>query len=92
MNIWAIVQIYLLVALAIGCTSYITLYRPATELLQEILEQKTFYNTWSGSLLWIILSSIAAPFLFIVLISNDNESFIRALASTLANKYIEEDE
>ena len=91
MSIWTIVQIYLLVILAIGCTSYVTLYRPAIQLLHEILEQKTFYSGWISSILWIILASIGAPFILIALISNDNDKFINALAVTLADKYIEDD-
>ena len=92
MDVWAILQLYIVIALAISSTSYITLYRPGIALLEEILEQKTIYSSIVGAIMWLTLSTIFAPLVALVLLMNDNIGFSQTLAVNLANKYLEEEE
>jgi len=93
MDFWMGLQIYLIVAVALAGTSYITIYRPSMELLEEILEQKVpRFSGWLGTTLWLLIAFVAAPWTAIVLISNDNNEFIENLAVKLATDIIEEED
>jgi len=92
MDIWTGFQMYLLGAIAISGTSYFNIYRPAISLLEEIVEEKTTYSSPLGGITWIVVSTIAAPVVLYALLANDNTGFIQTLATTLANKYLEEEE
>jgi Trk-type K+ transport system membrane component len=92
MEVWGILQIYLLVAIALAGTSYFNLYRPGIQLLEEIIDQKTVYSTFWCALVWLVIALIMAPFIAIVLLVNDNNEFIHSLALKLASRFEEEEE
>jgi len=93
MDVWSGVQIYLVISAALAGTSYINLYRPAIQLLEEILDDKApIYSNWVGMSMWLIMSFIVAPFTAVLLLSNDNEEFIEKLAVSLADKVIKNKE
>ena len=86
-------QVYLIVAAALAGTSYFTIYRPAIELTEEILDEDLkFYRGWFGTSLWLVITAIFAPATLIVLLRNNNESFIEQFAVALANTMMDEDE
>ena len=70
--------LYLITALSIGITSYITIYKPAVELYVEILEDEDVLQTsWTAAILWILASTRAAPVIAITLLSGKNEKIIK---------------
>lgn len=83
-------QLYGIVAAGLAGTSYITLFRPSIELLEEIIEDKSPYSGVFGFCVWNLLSFLAAPVVVFILLQNDNENFIEHLAVALANKIIDE--
>jgi len=85
-------QIYGLIAFSAGITSYLMIYRPAIRLLEEIIEDSTMYSKWYGSLLWVAFSTVAFPWIVILLLKNNNKGYIEHFAVTLAQKIIEREE
>ena len=80
MNGWII---YLLVAISISLTSYITIYKPALELYIDIIEERNIIqNSILGKFLWIILGTVLAPFVGIALLSGKNSNIIRRIVLT----------
>jgi len=93
MDFWAWLQVYLIISIALAGTSYINLYRPAINLLEEILDEKnTFYSSIWGMLLWLILSFIAAPATLVLLTVNNNDSFIERFAVSIADRVINKED
>jgi len=93
MDSWTIFQLYGLVSVAIGTTSYITIYRPAIELVEEILgEELPVYRGWFGISLWLFISVAASPVTALVLLSGNNEKFINDFALRLADRVIERED
>jgi len=93
MDFWGVLQIYLIVAAALAGTSYLNLYRPAIQLLEEIMERKVpRYNGVTGTIIWLLIAFIVAPITAILLLNNNNIIFIERLAVSLANGLIEEEE
>ena len=90
MDIQAVLSIYSIIAISAGITSYIRLYWPAISLTEEVLEYKTPYKGVLGSLLWIIYSTIIAPWTLFILFATDNQNFITSLASSLIEKHTDE--
>ena len=92
MDLWSVLQVYIVVAAALAGTSYWNLYRPAIQLLEEIVDQDVpRYSGWMGTIMWFLISFTVAPITAVLLLSNDNEEFIEKLAVSLADG-IEEDE
>jgi len=85
-------QVYAVVSAALAGTSYLTIFRPSIELLEEIVEDKTLYSGWLGFIMWNILASIVSPWTAYILLKNNNEEFIEQFAVRLAERIIEEDE
>lgn len=85
-------QIYGLIAFSAGITSYLMIYRPAIKLLEEIIEESTTYSKWYGAILWVAFSTIAFPWIVILLLKNNNRGYIEHFAATLAQKIIEQEE
>lgn len=85
-------QIYGLIAVSAGLTSWLTIYRPAVKLLEEILEDSTVYSTWFGTILWILFSTVAFPWIVLLLLKNNNKSIIEEFAGTLAVKILEQED
>lgn len=93
MDFWSGLQLYAVIALALAGTSYWNLYRPAIELLEEILERKEpLYSGWFGSSLWILISFIGAPLTLVYLLSNNNNQRIVSIATGLAESLIQDEE
>lgn len=86
-----ILLMYLIIALSTGITSYIRLYRPAVRLVDEILEYKTIYGGILGSLLWVGIGTLIAPWILLVLFGTDNQSFISNFAAGLIEKQLEDE-
>jgi hypothetical protein len=84
-------EIYILVAIALGTTSYFMLYKPAIELVEEILETKTVYSSGILKITWLLAATIITPLTAWFLLKNNNQDFIEGFAVALANKIIEED-
>ena len=73
--------IYLLVALSIGLTSYLTIYRPSIELYEEVSED--FSSVQRGiifQLFWILLATALAPIIGMILLKGKNTKYIKNLA------------
>ena len=79
-------QMYLVVAIALAGTSYWTLYKPAIQLLEEIVQEKTVYSGWLGFTIWNICATAVAPWTAFILLKNNNEEFIEQFAVALADK------
>jgi hypothetical protein len=92
MDIMSVVLMYIVIALSASITSYITIYRPAINLLEEIVERKTLYSGLIGSSIWIILTTIAFPWNINILLKNDNDLFIERFAVELAERMDNTDE
>lgn len=84
--------IYLAIAASLSLTSYLTIFRPSINLLEEILEQKTLFSGITGFLLWNIFATIVAPWTLLILLSNRNTETSERFAVSLANAMLEEDE
>ena len=91
MNSWIMLQIYAIIALSLGWTSYLNIFRPAISLLEEITEEKSNYGGIFGFILWTFFASLGAPITLIVLLNNDNEQFIQLLAAKLAEEKLEDE-
>jgi len=83
--------IYSLVAIALTWTTYITIYRPAIEILEGIIELKTSFSGIIGFIMYTIVGFIFAPILPLLIIANDNESLRIKLASELLSRYIDDE-
>ena len=93
MDFWTGLQIYILIALALAGTSYWNLYRPTIDLLEEILgERPPIYGGWFGAIMWMIISFVLAPVTAFLLLSNNNNLFIKKLAISLYNNIVEDSE
>jgi hypothetical protein len=92
MDYLIVLQIYGVVSAALAGTSYITLYKPAIQLLEEIVESDTPYGGWLGFIIWNLAAIIAAPWTAYVLLQNNNEEFIERFAVVLAERIIAEEE
>ena len=79
--------IYALLALGLSLTTYLTIYRSAVKLLEEILDtDKTVYSGLSGFLLWIVFASLMAPWTATLLLKNNNTEVSEEMAATLDMK------
>lgn len=83
---------YIIVATSIGITSYIMLFTKIIRLYEEVIEKRSIYNHWITKLLFIVMATVAAPYFMIVLLSNNNDEFIRSFTVGLLEKTIEEDD
>jgi len=93
MDFWSGLQIYLVVAAALAGTSYINLFRPAMQLLEEIMGRKMpWHRGWLGTSVWLISAFIFAPAVIFLLLNNDNDDFIEKFAVALANRIIKREE
>jgi len=92
MDYLIMLQIYGVISVALAGTSYITLYRPAIKLLEEIVEGDTPYGGWLGFTIWNLAAIIAAPWTTYILLQNNNEEFIERFAVVLAERIMKEDE
>ena len=86
MDLWVILKIYTIIATSLSLTSYFMLYKPAIELVEEIVDKKTVYSGIKGLLLWNILTFPLIPYTGYILLDNDNEDFIESFAVSLAEK------
>jgi hypothetical protein len=68
------------------------MYRPAIKLLEEIIEDDTTYSGVLGFILWMLFSTIAAPWNLYLILQNNNEQFIEDFAVTLANRILESED
>lgn len=84
--------LYIIIAISLAATSYMMLFRPSIELLEEIIEDKSQYSGITGLIIWYIGATIAAPFVAYVLLKNDNDGFIEALAVALADKILDKED
>lgn len=91
MDFWTVLQIYLVVSVALAGTSYWNIYKPATKLLGEILEIENPLGPGYG-MLFSVIAFVMAPITAVMLLSNNNNSFIEKLAVTLAESILEEEE
>ena len=69
-----------------------TIFVPSIKLLEEIVDEKTFYSGIKGFLLWNIMATFAAPWTLIILLSNNNKKRSETFAITLADTLLEDDE
>jgi hypothetical protein len=87
MNFVEAAQIYGIVSLALAGTSYVTLYRPAIYLTEEIVEENlAHYRGWLGTLAWFSIATPLSPLVAIILLKNNNNSFIEKFAIKLADR------
>lgn len=87
------VKLYGIIAVSIAWTSYLTIFRPSISLLEEILEEENrVYKGITGFIIWTLLATIGAPFMAIILLTNNNENSIEKFAVTLANRTMKHDE
>lgn len=84
--------IYLVVAVSLSLTSYLTIFRPSIDLLEEILEQKTVYSGVLGFLIWNICATVVSPWTLLILLSNRNTETSEKFAVSLAEALIDEEE
>ena len=84
--------LYIVTALSLAGTSYVTLFLPSMELLEEIIEDESPYGGVLGFIIWNICAAVAAPWTLYILIQNDNDGFIESLAVALANKILDEED
>jgi len=90
MDFWTVLQIYLVVSVALAGTSYWNIYKPAVNLLGEILEVENPLGP-GYAILFSVIAFVMAPITAIMLLSNDNTNFIKKLAVTLAESILEEE-
>lgn len=86
------VYLYLTIALSLGLTSYINLFRPSISYAEEILDEELPYNGLFGLIIWVALATLFAPFTALLLLANNNTGIIKDLAVKFAKKHLEEDE
>jgi hypothetical protein len=60
------------------------------DLLEQIIDKRTIYNGISGFLIWNSLAIIIAPWILLVLLSNNNQDFIENMAVSIAESMIDE--
>lgn len=92
MELWDWLAGYTVGAVSLAWTSYIMIYRPAVDLLEEIVDKKTVYSGITGFLLWTIMASIMSPWVVYALLSNNNKSFVHEFALNLADRMTDNDE
>lgn len=83
---------YLIVALSLSLTSYITIFKPSIDLLEDIVGEKTSYSGIFAFLIWTVLGTLCAPWLLVILLSNNNTTIAEKIAVDLAEGYLEDDE
>lgn len=83
---------YLIVALSLSLTSYITIFKPSIDLLEDIVGEKTSYSGIFAFLIWTVLGTLCAPWLLVILLSNNNTTIVEKIAVDLAEGYLEDDE
>jgi len=81
---------YLLISVSLAWTSYFRIFRPALDLLEEILEQKTVYRGAFGFLTWTVLAALGAPMTLYILLTVDNGPIITHIATELADRELDE--
>ena len=75
-----ILILYLLVAISTGLTSYITIYRPALYLYEEITEDySSIQSKILYKLVWTATSVIIAPIVAALLLRGQNEKYIKEM-------------
>lgn len=84
--------LYIVIAISLAGTSYMTLFRPSIELLEEIIEDKSPYKGMFGFILWNVCAALIAPWTLYILLKNDNDAFIEALAVALADKILDKED
>ena len=84
--------IYIIVAISLCLTSYITIFRHAVEYSEEILDEISEYKGVFGFTLWVALATLFAPATLVLLVANDNKKVIEDIAVQLAEKQLEDDE
>ena len=71
---------YSIVALGIGLTSYITIYRPAIHLYEEISEREnSMQHGFIFQTFWIIAATMLAPLMAVLLMKGKNQEYIKDL-------------
>jgi hypothetical protein len=70
----------------------LTIYKPSTDLLEEILDERTIYSGISGFFIWNSIATALAPWVLVLLLRNDNQNIIESMAVNRANSIIDEDE
>ena len=87
----SIILLYLIVALSVSLTSFITIYMPSVALFEEITEnERTLYRSTLGKFLWLLLATIAAPLVALALLRGKNEKLIADIVTGWVQR--EEDE
>jgi len=85
--------IYTTLALGLSLTTYLTIYRSAIKLLEEILDtEDTVYSGLSGFMLWIVFAAIMAPWTLTLMLKNNNTETSEEMAATLAQKILDIDD
>lgn len=92
MEIFTVLIGYLIVALSLSITSYITLFRPSVDLLEDIIGFKTNYRGIQAFLTWIFFATLSAPWVLLILLSNNNKEIVEKIAIDLAEDYLDDDE
>lgn len=93
MDVWLYLQAYLIISTDLAGTSYFTLFRPAVELAEEIIEERlTMHRGWRGLVLWLIITSILSPVAAYALLKNNNSEFIENYAVIISEGYIEDED
>ena len=66
------------------------LFRPAVNLLEEIVDDKTPHSGVMGFIVYFSVSTILAPGVLFLLLSNNNKSIIHKITLKMAEKYLDE--
>ena len=86
------IQAYGVVSIAVSGTSYFTLYRPAIDLAEEIIDKDLpSHRGVLGTGIWLVLAALMCPFTVWLLIRNDNLDFIERYALVISERYIDDE-
>ena len=91
MEILTISLAYLVVAITVSLTGYFVIYRPSMAIVHEVLERKPVGGIF-GFLIWTTITTVLAPWLTFLLLTNDNESVIRSFSLGMIERNLEEED
>lgn len=82
---------YIIFAIATAMTGYIMIYKPAVDLLEEIVEEETVYGGVIGFLIYTIIATVLAPGICFLLLKNRNTEIIEGYAVSLAENILDDE-
>ncbi len=91
MDLMSVAQGYLLMALALALTTYITIWRTACVIIRIELEDEAgrFYKGIPGFITWIIVATVLAPGVLFLILVEDNLDLSMNLADNVINRRTE---